>query len=111
MKQILCLLAITIFLLVSSQSWSQDVGSPECGVAQKAAQEAAASGGPYKTFGQLVKTAIQTANPYFQEGDITVDCHCCIVSQFAKNISIAEQKPCGPIVITCSDNKVCGSGN
>jgi len=95
MKQILCLLSITMFLLVSSQAWSLDVGSIECGMAQKAAQDAVASGGPYKTFGQLVKTAFQAATPYFHEGDITVECHCCIVSQFAKNIPIAEQKPCG----------------
>jgi len=84
-----------MFLLVSSQAWSQDVGSLQCGMAQEAAQDAVASGGPYKTFGQMVRTVVQTATPYFHEDDITVECHGCIVSQFAKNIPIAEQKPCG----------------
>jgi hypothetical protein len=107
MKQVLCLLAITMSFLFSSQVWSQDVGSPECGMAQQATQDAVASGGQYKNHGQMVKTAAQAVNPYLDAGDISEECHSCIVSQFARKIPIADQESCGPIVEYCSVNADC----
>jgi hypothetical protein len=107
MKQILCLLAIIVFLHIGSQAWSQDVGSQECGIAQQAAQDTVASGGPYKNHGQWVKTAVQEANLYLYDGTITEECHGCIVNQFAKNIPVEEQESCGPVVAGCSVNEDC----
>ena len=93
-----CLLTITIFLLVGSQAWSQDVGRVECGMAQQKAQGAVMAGEPYKKYGQMVKTAAQSINEYLYKGVISKKCHSCIVSQFAQGIPVAEQESCGPAV-------------
>jgi len=65
-----------------------------CRVAQKAAQDAVTSGGPYKNHGQMVKTAAHAANPFLYEGAISEECHGCIVSQFARRIPIEQQAVC-----------------
>lgn len=66
-----------------------------CEGAQLIAQDAVASGGPYKNHGGVVKTAAQSINEYLYEGVISEECHSCIVSQFAKRIPIEEQGVCG----------------
>ena len=65
-----------------------------CGMVQLIVQEAVSSGGPYKNHGQMVKTAAHTANQYLYEGEISEECHGCIVSQFARRISIEIQQSC-----------------
>ena len=67
-----------------------------CGTAKLIAQEAVASGSPYKNQGAMVKTAAQSINAYLYEGVISEECHSCIVSQFARRIPIGEQEACGP---------------
>jgi hypothetical protein len=75
--------------------------SAKCRTAQLAAQDAVKNGGPYKNAGQKVKTASHAANPYLYSGDITEECHSCIVSQFARKIPIDKQQSCGSDFQAC----------
>jgi hypothetical protein len=109
MKKLFTLMFIAVLLVIVPQVWAQDagdVGSPECGSAQLAAQNAVASGGPYKNHGQLVSTAATVVSPLDEAGTITDECASCIMNQFARSIPIDQQKPCGivsPSITTTPD--------
>jgi len=50
----------------------------------------------YKNHGAYVSAAAAAANVFLYSGEIDLECHSCIVSQFARRIPIAQQTPCGP---------------
>jgi hypothetical protein len=96
---------LTVVVLFPVQVRAQsagDVGSPECRQVQLAAQSAVAAGAPYRTKGGAVKAASRVVDPALRSGAITAECSSCIMNQFARGISIAQQRTCGP---------VCGNGN
>jgi Cys-rich repeat protein len=89
-----------LLVLLSSPVWAQtpgDVGTAKCREVQLAAQNAVNNVlVPPKNHGQLMKVVTRVTSPEKEAGNITAACESCIVSQFARQIPIADQKPCGP---------------
>lgn len=106
-------LGIALFLTVSSVALAQqpgDVGSFECRALQQSvqAQVGDESKAGKKNHGQFVKTVAHLVGPRVESGEITEECASCIISQFARRIAIAMQKPCGPAVRSCQP-QTCGT--
>lgn len=76
--------------------------SPECRRVQLEAQAAVQAGAPYRNHGQMVSTAARIVGRAVDAGRIDEDCASCIVSQFARNVPIAEQEPCGDLGLTAN---------
>jgi hypothetical protein len=78
------------------------VRSAECRRVQLEAQAAVLAGAPYRNHGGMVSTAAKVVSAAVAAGRIDEDCASCIVNQFARNVPIAEQEPCGELGITAN---------
>lgn len=76
-----------------------DVGTFECRAVQNEAQLAVDAGAPFRNKGALIKTVTSVVNA----GQVTESCADCIIPQFARGISAADQAKCGPDAV-CGDD-------
>lgn len=91
--------AVIALLVAFPRAWAQepgDVGTVECRAVQTDAQNAVRKLGQVKTHGKLVSTAAKVVSAAQDAGQITEECASCIVSQFARRVTVSEQTPCGP---------------
>jgi hypothetical protein len=95
-------LALAFCLTITSSApvvWAQHDGAIQdevCRQVQLRAQAAVEAGGPYKNKGAMQKVAAHVVDSAQRIGTIDAACASCIISQFARGISITEQEACGP---------------
>jgi hypothetical protein len=82
-------------LSCSVASWCSEVGSTECGEAQRRVQEEIGDESDYKSHGQYVKAVRHLTNQMKKSGEISGKCASCIGDQFTKRTPVAEQSSCG----------------
>lgn len=82
-----------------------ELPTDHCPEAQQAAQDAVTDEGDYRNHGQYVKLAAKAANPYLKSGEISYECHSCIVNQFARSIPEGEQEDCFDFI---PEGEACG---
>jgi hypothetical protein len=75
-----------------------DVGSSSCGVVQEAIQLAFPDPSRYKNHGAYVSSVANSVSAAQSANLITSACSGCIVSQFARGVSVEQQQSCGTIV-------------
>ena len=96
----ICFVSVFVGVLVTLATlvWAQgDAGSQECLDVQHAVQATVGdeTNPPYRNHGQYVREATHATNPALESGQITEECHSCIVNQFSHSIPIADQEACG----------------
>ena len=85
-------------LLAQTSELPGDIGSSSCGAVQQAVQLAFRDLTKFSNHGTYVSSVARSVSAAQNVTLITNDCSGCIVSQFARGVSVDQQESCGSIV-------------
>jgi len=108
-KSLLIFAIVGLFLAMAPSVWAGipgDPGTQACEDAQTACQDAVDAVDPDSNHGAVVSACAQAANPALESGDITEECHSCVVSEKASKKKAGTN--CGTTTF-CQPGQVCGT--